>query len=81
MIYLNRIRLAVGRITSPVFVPLRRLIVWLDGKVGTCDHQLVLQQRSCFIELDLYQEPVEQISELNKKLSKDRANLEYAGLR
>jgi len=31
--------------------------------------------------MDLYQEPVEQISEINKKLSKDRATLEYAGLR
>jgi len=81
VIYLNQTRLAVGRITSPVFVPLRRLIVWLDGKVGTCDHQLVLERRSCFIEMDLYQEPVEQISEINKKLSKDRATLEYAGLR
>ncbi len=63
----------ISRITSPVFVPLRRLIVWLDEKIGTCDHQLVLQPRPCFVTFDT--DPVEQISELEKKVSKDKANL------
>ena len=63
----------ISRITSPVFVPLRRLIVWFDEKIGTCDHQLVLQPRPCFVTFDT--DPVEQISELEKKVSKDKANL------
>ena len=63
----------ISRITSPVFVPLRRLIVWFDEKIGTCNHQLVLQPRPCFVTFDT--DPVEQISELEKKVSKDKANL------
>ena len=63
----------ISRITSPIFVPLRRLIVWLDEKIGTCDHQLVLQPRPCFVTFDT--DPVKQISELEKKVSKDKANL------
>ena len=43
-------RKTIGKITSPVFVPLRRLIAWTDDKFGTCDHQLVLQPRACFLK-------------------------------
>lgn len=64
----------IGKITSPVFVPLRRLIAWTDDKFGTCDHQLVLQPRPCFVSFE--SEPIEQISELMKKVSKDKANLQ-----
>jgi hypothetical protein len=64
----------IGKITSPVFVPLRRLIAWTDDKFGTCDHQLVLQPRPCFVSFE--SESVEQISELMKKVSKDKANLQ-----
>lgn len=35
----------IGKFTSPIFVPLRRLIVWSDEKLGTCDHKLVLVPR------------------------------------
>ena len=64
----------MGKLRAPVFVPLRRLIAWTDDKFGTCDHQLVLQPRPCFISFE--SEPVEQISELMKKVSKDEANLQ-----
>lgn len=67
----------ISKITSPFFVPLRRLIVWLDDKVGTCDHQLVLQPRPCFVTFDT--DPAPQISELEKKVSKDKANLKGLG--
>ena len=67
----------LSKITSPFFVPLRRLIVWLDDKVGTCDHQLVLQPRPCFVTFNT--DPVPQISELEKKVSKDKANLQGLG--
>ena len=67
----------LSKITSPFFVPLRRLIVWLDDKVGTCDHQLVLQPRPCFVTFET--DPVLQISELEKKVSKDKANLQGLG--
>ena len=74
-------RRALSKITSPFFVPLRRLIVWLDDKVGTRDHQLVLQPRACFVDLSKadptgkYQEQAKQISELERKVSKDKANI------
>ena len=77
-------RRMIARLTSPVFVPLRKLLVWLDDKLGTCDHQLVLQPRPCFVEFDnnadpsgKYQEQAEKLSELMKKVSKDKANLEW----
>ena len=68
-------RTTIGRFTSPLFVPLRRFVVWMDDKVGTCDHKLTLQTRC---EIDIVQE-VPQISLLEKKLSKDKANLEGLG--
>ena len=43
-------RRMIGKITSPFFVPLRRLIAWSDEKFGTCDHQLVLQPRPCYVD-------------------------------
>ena len=66
----------LSKITSPFFVPLRRLIVWLDEKIGICDHQLVLQPRP-FVTFET--DPVTQISELEKKVSKDKANLKGLG--
>ncbi|MHA2036265.1 MAG: hypothetical protein ACW98X_07515 [Promethearchaeota archaeon] len=35
----------IGKITSPIFVPLRRLVVWSDENFGTCDHQLTIVSR------------------------------------
>ncbi len=75
---MSRLRRAVGRFTSPVFVPLRRVIVWLDDRYGTCDHRLILEPRAC--QLDLEQVPAERISELRRKISKDEAEMVYAGL-
>jgi hypothetical protein len=46
----------------------------MDDKFGTCDHQLVLQPRACYLELPT-SESVEKISELEKKVSKDKANI------
>ena len=71
------IRMRIGRLTSPFFVPLRRLVVWMDNKFGTCDHQLVLQPRACYLELP-ESPPIQKISELERKVSKDKANI--AGL-
>ncbi len=72
-------RRKLSRFTSPFFVPLRRLVVWLDDKIGSCDHQLVLQPRACFVDLadptGKYQQQVKQISELERKVSKDKANI------
>ncbi len=68
------IRMRIGRLTSPFFVPLRRLVVWMDNKFGTCDHQLVLQPRACYLELP-ESPPIQKISELERKVSKDKANM------
>lgn len=38
-------RKIIGKITSPIFVPLRRLVAWSDDKFGTCDHKLVVVSR------------------------------------
>jgi len=38
-------RKLIGKITSPIFVPLRRLVVWSDNKFGTCDHVLCVVPR------------------------------------
>ncbi len=42
---MNRIRRLIGRITSPIFVPLRRFVVWGDTRFGTCDMKLTLEPR------------------------------------
>lgn len=68
-------RRLLSKITSPIFVPLRRFVVWGDKTFGTCDMKLTLEPRweiplDGFADID--EEP---ISELQKKLSKDQANL------
>jgi hypothetical protein len=74
-----KLRKIIGKITSPIFVPLRKFIVWGDSKFGTCDMKLSLEPR--------WIEPTENndfkesqksetiASELMKKVSKDKANL------
>ena len=42
---MSRIRRLIGRITSPIFVPLRRFVVWGDTRFGTCDMKLTLEPR------------------------------------
>ncbi len=68
-------RRLLSKITSPIFVPLRRFVVWGDKTFGTCDMKLTLEPRwesplNGFADID--EEP---ISELQKKLSKDNANI------
>ena len=70
------LREIIGRITSPFFVPLRRFVVWGDKKLGTCDMRLTLEPRinnqlDGFADIDT----PHHISELEKKLSKDKANI------
>ena len=65
----------LSKITSPVFVPLRRFLVWLDDGVGTCNMKLTLAPRWDESENILEDPPHNQISELGKKISKDKANL------
>jgi len=43
---MNRMRKLIGKITSPVFVPLRRLVAWGDQNFGTCDHTLMVVPRT-----------------------------------
>ncbi len=45
MVVFMKIRKIIGKITSPIFVPLRKLVVWGDNNFGTCDHKLVLIKR------------------------------------
>ena len=35
----------LSKITSPIFVPLRRFVVWGDSKFGTCDMKLSIEPR------------------------------------
>ena len=42
---MNRLRRAVGIVTSPIFVPLRRFVAWGDRNFGTCDHHLEVVER------------------------------------
>ena len=68
-------RRLLSKITSPIFVPLRRFVVWGDNTFGTCDMKLTLQPRwesplNGFADID-----EESLSELQKKLSKDKANI------
>tara|TARA_R100000900_G_scaffold21540_1_gene17277 strand:- start:345 stop:536 length:192 start_codon:yes stop_codon:yes gene_type:complete len=39
------VRRIIGKITSPFFVPLRKLVVWGDKNFGTCDMKLTLEPR------------------------------------
>ena len=43
--YSYDIRALIGKVTSPVFVPLRKFVVWGDKKFGTCDVRLTLEPR------------------------------------
>ena len=54
-------------------------IVWLDDRLGTCDHRLVLEPRPCNIDLPRPSERSVRISELQAKISKDKANLHGLG--
>jgi len=38
-------RKLISKITSPIFVPLRRFVVWGDDKFGTCDMKLTVVER------------------------------------
>jgi len=64
-----RFRIWVGRITSPFFVPLRRFIAWADEQFGTCDHQLILQPRPCFVEFrnEVFESPKESLNLLESE--------------
>ena len=42
---MGRFRRILGRLTSPIFVPLRRLVVWSDRRFGTCDMKLTMEPR------------------------------------
>ena len=39
------LRKAIGKITSPIFVPLRKIVAWGDQNFGTCDSTLVVVSR------------------------------------
>ncbi len=72
------LRRIIGKITSPFFVPLRKLVVWGDRNFGTCDMKLTLEPRydtslDGFADID--EDTTTQASELMKKVSKDKANL------
>ena len=77
------VRKWLGRLTSPFFVPLRRLVVWGDKTFGTCDMKLTLEPRyedhplKGFADID--ESSIERLSELQIKLSKDKANIEGLG--
>jgi len=74
----------LGRLTSPFFVPLRRFVVWGDRKFGTCDMKLTIEPRyeddplRGFADIDEGTASTT-ISELEKKLSKDKANIHGLG--
>jgi|TARA_B100001094_G_scaffold322501_1_gene371943 hypothetical protein len=74
----------LGRLTSPFFVPLRRFVVWGDRKFGTCDMKLTIEPRyddnplRGFADIDEGTSSTT-ISELGKKLSKDKANIQGLG--
>tara|TARA_B100000902_G_scaffold213734_1_gene203262 strand:+ start:1423 stop:1713 length:291 start_codon:yes stop_codon:yes gene_type:complete len=73
------IRRFIGKFTSPIFVPLRRFVAWADQSFGTCDHRLVVVPvMNCALNLP-EPEPEKVIpkkaSELEVKLSKDKANM------
>jgi hypothetical protein len=72
------IRRIIGKITSPFFVPLRKLVVWGDKKFGTCDMKLSIEPRYHALDgfADMDSSPAPQISELMKKVSKDKVNVQ-----
>ncbi len=72
------IRRIIGKITSPFFVPLRKLVVWGDKNFGTCDMKLTIEPRYHALDgfADMDSSPAPQISELMKKVSKDKVNVQ-----
>ena len=42
---MSKIRQFLSRLTSPIFIPLRRLVIWSDTRFGTCDVKLCLEPR------------------------------------
>ncbi len=73
----------LGRLTSPFFVPLRRFVVWGDKTFGTCDMKLTIEPRyddplRGFADMDESSSQIT-LSELEKKLSKDKVNIEGLG--
>jgi|TARA_R110000796_G_scaffold166381_2_gene283320 hypothetical protein len=42
---MSKLKRFLGRLTSPIFVPLRRLVVWGDTRFGTCEMKLALEPR------------------------------------
>ncbi len=75
------LRKLIGRFTSPVFVPLRKLVVWGDENFGTCDHKLSVIPRESLVSSSESGDDCSdcikpQISELQKKVSKDIVNLD-----
>lgn len=73
---MSGLKRVIGKFTSPIFIPLRRFVVWNDQQFGTCDMKLSLEHRW---EEKISQKSVETISELQKKISKDNANIEGLG--
>ena len=73
---MSGLKRAIGKFTSPIFIPLRRFVVWNDQQFGTCDMKLSLEHRW---EEKISQKSVETISELQKKISKDNANIKGLG--
>ena len=77
-------RKLLSKITSPIFVPLRRLVVWGDKTFGTCDMKLSIEPRyednqlRGFADIDEGTASM-RISELGKKISKDKANIQGLG--
>ena len=74
-------RKVLSKITSPIFVPLRRFVVWGDKTFGTCDMKLSIEPRwesplSGFADID---EETVRISELQGKVSKDKVNITGLG--
>ena len=78
------VRKWLGRLTSPFFVPLRRFVVWGDKTFGTCDMKLTLEPRyedhplTGFADIDESSSQTT-LSELQRKVSKDKANIEGLG--
>jgi hypothetical protein len=40
-----KLRKIVSKLTNPIFIPLRKLFVFTDKKIGTCDYRLALVHR------------------------------------
>ncbi len=66
----------IGKLTSPIFVPLRKFVIWMDNKLGTCEYKLSLEPRwESEEEIENVNKDDNKISELMQKVSKDKAAL------